>query len=586
MRPELAPTGPEVYMYVINEKYRNSRKVDYNRWSDAAEVNSLVDVLVVGMKAELGIKKYDAYRFNMKTLLMELYHSHLTDREQFIAYHRSIPHYNFKVTLAGKNIENRYNKNPHITYTCFVGCIDYLDSKGYIETSNGGSFRDGEGGSYGYLSRMRATDALIALWREYGFTPGMIKRFQPEETIIMKGPVQKIKYIYNGKKRTRKYKPLIPDYEDTRNVQDKRRVVEAYNLLLDRTHIDIDVDCITKADRDDLLDRLLHAKDKFRYTINLGAKQVYRVFNNGSFYEGGRVYGAFWIGCPGILRKYITIQGEPTVELDFGGIHICLLYAFKGMNFAELNTDAYELVENDPDRKLNKRILLAAYNAKDPKDTAKAVFNKARLDGTLHRYKLKGHQQIYDKLELLKQKHEPIKQYIAEDFGRELQYHDSCVLEQLIKHFTKIEIPILTVHDSIICQTKNTVLVRDKMLQLYTAYVNKAFGCATDYDSKLTYASTVIQSLRDTTITEPSKLVEAINVDIARTVEKHYEGKLPILKNNVIEVSEESIQRRCSKNCNHYRRDTAARAGKRMFLGKIRIQTKVIDGVASLEIVQ
>ena len=237
---------------------------------------------------------------------MELYHSHLTDREQFIAYHRSIPHYDFKVTLAGKNIENRYNKNPHISYTCFVGCIDYLDSKGYIENYNGGSFRDGEGGSYGYLSRMRATEALVALWEGYKF----------------------------------------------------------------------------------------------------------------------------------------------------------------------------------------------------------------------------------------------------------------------------------------ICQTKHTVLVRDKMLQLYTAYVNKAFGCATEYNSALTYASTVIQSLRDTTITKPSKLVEAINVDIASTVEKRYEGKLPILKNNVIEISEESIQRRCSKNCNHYRRDTAARAGKRMFLGKIRIQTKVIDSVVSVEIIQ
>jgi hypothetical protein len=193
---------------------------------------------------------------------------------------------------------------------------------------------------------------------------------------------------------------------------------------------------------------------------------------------------------------------------------------------------------------------------------------------------------VYDKLELLKQKHEPIAEYIAKGYGRELQYHDSCVLEQLIKHFTKIKIPILTVHDSIICQAKHTVVVRDKMLQLYTTYVNNAFECATEYNSALTYASTVVPSLRDRSITEPSKLVEAINVDIASTVEKRYEGKLPILKNNVIEVSEESIQRRCSKNCYHYRRDIAARAGKRMFLGKIRIQTKVFDSVVSMEIVQ
>lgn len=579
-------------MYVINEKYRNSRKVDYNRWSDAAEVNRLVDDLIAGMKAELGIKKYDGYRFNMKTLLMELYHSHLTDREQFLAFHRATDHYHFKVKLSdkGKKVAvkkitvSRYIKNPHITHTYFVGCIDFITTKGYIETSDGGSFRDGEGGSYGYLSRMRATETLAALWGEYGFTAEMIKRFQPEETIILKGPVQRIPYLYKGKKRIRKYKPDIPDYKDTLDVQDKRKAIEAYNLLLDRTHIDIDAECITNADREELLDRLLHARDKFRYSINLGSKQVYRVFNNGSFKDGGRFYGAFWVGCPSILRKYITINGESTVELDYSGIHINILYAFKKINFAELNSDAYELVENDPDRKLNKLILLTAYNADSPEATAKAVFNSARLDGTLHRYQLKKHTQIYDKLELLKQKHAPIAEYIANKYGSKLQYHDSCVLERLIKHFTKLKIPILTVHDSIICQAKHKDFVKDKMLQLYTAYINEAFECANEYNPAYLHAGTAFQKLRDTTIIEPRKLIAAINKLTARTTS--YKGKIPIPQNKVIEVSEDSTQHKCSRICNHNKRLSAIKAGKRVFLGKIRIQTKVNEGVVAVEIVQ
>jgi hypothetical protein len=581
--------GLEVFMYVINERYRNSRQVDYNRWSDAAEVIGLVDVLVAGMKTENGIKKLDGYRFNMRTLLMELYHSYLTDKEQYIAFHVGHDHYKFKVSLANRAIGNRYNRNPHITHSYFTGCIDYLDGKDYIEVVPGGSFRDGEGGQYGYLSRMRATAALVALWDEHHFDPGMIKRFQPEETMILKAPMVRIPYVYKGKKRTRKYKALIPDYEDTRNVSDKRKAVDEYNLLLDRTYIDVDVDCITNADREDLLDRLLHAKDKYRYSINLGSKQVYRVFNNASFYEGGRYYGGWWIGCPSVLRKYITINGEPTVELDYSGIHIHLLYAFKRINFAELKTDAYELVENDPDRKLNKLILLTAYNADGPKDTASAVFNTARLDGTLHRYKLKNHQQIYDKLELLKQKHEPIKKMIANKFGSKLQYHDSCVLEQIIKHFTKYDIPILTVHDSIICQRRYLDFVRDKMLELYTAYINKTFNCSTKYQSSNPHAKHIFQHFipshfRDTSTRDAWKRIAEIKRLLSRT--HSYEGKIPAIDNTVIEVSEESVQYTCSKRCKHAQRAANIAAGRRIFLGKIKIQYQLVDEVIHLEVIQ
>lgn len=569
-------------MYVINERYRNSRLVDFNRWSDAAEVNRLVDLLIAGMKEGQGIKKLDGYKFNMKTLLMELYHSYLTDKEQFIAYYTGHDYYNFKISLKD-DTENRYNKNPHITHTYFTGCVEYLTGR-YIEVYDGGSFRDSEGGSYGYLSRMRATEALVALWAEHGFRSEMIKRFKPDETIILKGEPYIKEYIYKEKKRKRKVKPEIPDYKDTREVQKMRKAVDAYNLLLDRTYIDVDVDCITQADREELLDRLLNAKDKFRYTIDLGSKQVYRVFNNGSFKEGGRFYGAWWIGCPSILRKYITIKGEPTCELDYSGIHIHLLYAFKRMNFAALKTDAYELIDNDPERKLNKLILLTAYNADTPRDTARAVFNSARLDGTLRLYQLSSHQQIYAKLELLKQKHQPISEYIAEGYGSQLQYHDSCVLEQLIKYFTKKKIPILTVHDSIICQRKYRDFVRDKMLELYSKYINEAFNCSTEYQSSNPHAKFIFQHFKDASIQEPWKLVATINKLLSRTFS--YKGKIPSVENTVIEVSDEAVQYTCSKRCKHAQRDANIRAGRRIYLGKIKIQYKLIEDVVHLDVIQ
>ena len=57
---------------------------------------------------------------------------------------------------------------------------------------------------------------------------------------------------------------------------------------------------------------------------------LYRQFNNGSFGQGGRLYGGWWINCPRDLRPLITINGKPTVELDYSGCAIRMLYHERG----------------------------------------------------------------------------------------------------------------------------------------------------------------------------------------------------------------------------------------------------------------
>jgi hypothetical protein len=65
------------------------------------------------------------------------------------------------------------------------------------------------------------------------------------------------------------------------------------------------------------------------------ATDLHRVFNNGNeasptFDEGGRLFGGWWMNAPEELRRAITINGQPTVELDYANCHPRMLYHQRG----------------------------------------------------------------------------------------------------------------------------------------------------------------------------------------------------------------------------------------------------------------
>lgn len=447
----------------INPEYANSQIIDYNRWSDHPEVDRLVAHLLENYPSR---KRYD-FAANMKVVLLNLYQSYLASPERYVAYHRGASHY----TDLKSDVENRYHKNPHISQTKLVGVVDHLESCLIIENAVGGYFAD-ENGSHGFLSRMRATNAFVELCQEYKLSPAMIGRFKPDEVIILRGVPYKDE---NGNE----VKPLVY-YKDNRNTRCMRNVVQEYNALIDSFDIRIDVDRMSGEDVNAVVQNL-NDREYPTISVNYRQKHVYRVFNNASWKQGGRFYGAWWIGCPSVLRKYITINGLPTIELDYSGIHINLLYALEGINYAELKEDPYTLDDGVPDRSLNKLILLTALNAENEAKARDAVFDQLRQENKLGKYKLTNKQPIAAKIGLLKQKHSNIAKYIAEGEGVYLQYHDSCVMEKLLKYAVTHSIPILSIHDSVVFPAKYKTRIRDRMLKYYSEYIHTKLGCKDNY---------------------------------------------------------------------------------------------------------
>src|SRR5665647_1073958 len=107
-------------MYIRNDsEYNNSRQINYNRWSNAKEVDALVNKLYVYIDS----RKRSSYKNALKTLLLDLYQCYLTDKKQYIGYYRHPGHYKFKVRIGSSD---RYIKNPHITFPYLVGSVDML----------------------------------------------------------------------------------------------------------------------------------------------------------------------------------------------------------------------------------------------------------------------------------------------------------------------------------------------------------------------------------------------------------------------------------------------------------------------------
>ena len=61
--------------------------------------------------------------------------------------------------------------------------------------------------------------------------------------------------------------------------------------------------------------------------LDYSQRYLKRVFNNESFEDGGRFYGGWWQSIPSEYRKYISLNGDLTIEMDYSSIHIHLLYA-------------------------------------------------------------------------------------------------------------------------------------------------------------------------------------------------------------------------------------------------------------------
>lgn len=198
---------------------------------------------------------------------------------------------------------------------------------------------------------------------------------------------------------------------------------------------------------------------------------LYRQFNNGSFDEGGRMYGGWWIYAPKAFRKRITINTRPTVELDYAGCAIRMLYQDRGIDYREdpyhldLIADHEEAKGLPPEhfREAIKRIVQALINDRSGKRP-----ERIKLPDSLTFYPAFTRAEVR---QMIEEKHAPIADAFGTGAGLRLQRQDSDIALSVITDLMEEGILALPIHDSFIVEETNADCLYNQMVRNYERYM-------------------------------------------------------------------------------------------------------------------
>ena len=406
-----------------------------------------VEILWPDVKANAKIaREYERFPNHLKIILLNLLHSHRIDPDMVISY------------SADKNIYKNPKKDGSfiLKYHSMVKIIDALSRLEYVETFVG--YYDKSKGA-GKRSRMRATAKLIDFSNLHACTFQIIDAsIDKEGTIILRDADKK-----------------AIGYKDDKDIIHMRKNLKLINERISNAFIGL---CVPDDYLAEIMVKLRSKRSKgrmrYRKTLDFGKKSLIRVFNNGSFSDGGRFYGSWYQSIPSADRKYIRIDDEPTCELDFSGMHVKIMYANEGLNVP--SDDVYKLDGISTDaRDILKKIFNILINAETEEKALRSIRRNFRR---------KDHPVLFSSdaithgsiITAFKEKHKSISKYICSGHGVKLQAMDAQIAEEILLHLGDKGIVALPVHDSFIVKTVHRQELEDAMKAVTMSKYNQDFA--------------------------------------------------------------------------------------------------------------
>jgi len=322
-----------------------------------------------------------------------------------------------------------------------VSIVDWLLSQNMLEEQMGNEFK-------GY-SRYRASGDLKAYLEGLGLIWMPVKSIAREQLIIVRDKDPKTKDSFRV--------PLLSGDK----IEEELDQLETINACLRRHCFSLNLSNdnlrqLVTTDNDDELNS--QSTD-----INFYQTQIVRIYARGQTNKGGRFYRGWWQHVPSDVRRHILIDGNKTIEIDYSGMSMRLLYASEGVEL-DLDADVYNLGfddwmgDKDPRRPIIKTYVNAVFN--DENETYRVSPKDLQLLG------VSNQQELRDKLYTAHDRVN-LRDRVTSGWGLESQYLDSEIALQLMYQFAIHDDPLLPVHDSFITKKGNELHLRQLMLDTF-----------------------------------------------------------------------------------------------------------------------
>ncbi len=207
-------------------------------------------------------------------------------------------------------------------------------------------------------------------------------------------------------------------YEDTEATLQMKEDLRIINRALEKNGVLL---YITDDEYRDLFIRM--QKSASTAAADFTRKFVRRIFNNGSWKQGGRFYGAWWQNIPREYRHLIRLNGKDVVECDYSGLHVNMLYAEKKLPMpqGDVYSDIPGYTNSDDFRAFVKQLLLILVNSDDREKAREAiqdaVYRKRRLKLPKDIRPSTEGKYIFPLIDAFAEKHHQISSYFCASAG-------------------------------------------------------------------------------------------------------------------------------------------------------------------------
>jgi hypothetical protein len=234
------------------------------------------------------------------------------------------------------------------------------------------------------------------------------------------------------------------EYDDTEYTRSAREKLWEINEWLEKADIEVD-------------------QSFLKTPVNSHQRRLHRIFNNGTFDEGGRLWGGFWIPLNKDQRSdSIRIDGDPVCYLDYGQMGLRLLYS--DVKATPPDGDLYEIPGIRKSRDGVKKLISSAIsNYKEPKRMPKGV-RPLMWDGDSYASYMK----------LINEYHHAVADHFYEGLSVALMRKESDVMVELLLELKRQHIVALPIHDGVLVADG----VHEQTIEIMSAVFEMCVGVA------------------------------------------------------------------------------------------------------------